>query len=205
MNQSHRINMAIQLPNSTRQRRLPRKRRRAMTLVEVSVSVALTALLIGVATSLLVGLKKWDYHFRDHSTQSDQLQRLSEMIRVDLRQATDVLQPSKKILAITGGNGDQIRYEITPDGCQRIENVPLSTPEKSDLFRIEPNSLWQINKDSSGRRPAIVVTLERSSQDDLHSTITRMLIRANLGADLAPDSEKAPPDQATSSKTGAAS
>jgi hypothetical protein len=155
-----------------------------MTLVEVIVVVSLSAVLLGVVISLAVSLQHWDSRFRDHAVQNDQLTRLTESIRSDIRRANDVSLPNKNQLAISTANGIAIRYEIQPEGCRRVTKQPGATAERTELFTIKPDAFWTIERETAGRRPAIVVSLQEPGADAITTGLTQMLVYAALGADV---------------------
>jgi prepilin-type N-terminal cleavage/methylation domain-containing protein len=163
--------------------------RRAMTLVEVMVVVSLSSVLLGVVITVAVGLQQWDSRFREHAVHGDQLARLAEAIRSDIRQATDVSLPGKDVLAIAAANGIKISYEIRPEGCQRMTKRFDAASQPGELFTIGPVSHWKVEREAGGRRPAVVISLEAPGADEFKTGPTQMLVYATLGADL-PDATK---------------
>ena len=69
---------------------------------------------MSVVGTLAVHLRQWDRHVRDHSQHGNQLTNLAETIRADIRRATSVTLPEKKIVAIAGPDSREIRYELQP-------------------------------------------------------------------------------------------
>ena len=69
------------------------------TLVIVTM---LVSILLSVVGTLAVHLRQWDRQVRDHSQHGNQLADLAETIRADVRRATSVTLPEKKIVAIAG-------------------------------------------------------------------------------------------------------
>jgi type II secretory pathway pseudopilin PulG len=138
------------------------RRRRATTLVEVMAVAALMSILFGVVASLAVSLRHWDRQVREHSVRANQLSSLAETIRTDIRRATRVSQIDKKVVAVTGPDKREIRYELQPDGCRRVVKTPGDSSQKVDTFAIGPAEAWKLETATTGRRPAYTITLERS-------------------------------------------
>jgi prepilin-type N-terminal cleavage/methylation domain-containing protein len=166
----------------TRQRH---KHRRAMTLIEVIVVVALTSILFGVAMSLLLGLRDWDRSMRRQSVQNEQLVRLGDALRTDIRQAADVSLQSDEAVVIRDYNQKQIRYELTPEGCRRIVTTPGDAQPLTDLFAVGPAMSWTLEPGAPGKRPLFAVTLHRASLDNEKRTAP-LLVHAIVGADAPP-------------------
>jgi prepilin-type N-terminal cleavage/methylation domain-containing protein len=171
-------------------RLLPHSRQRGMTLVEVSVAVAVSALLLGIAVSLMVRLQRWDLRFRDDATTNSQVALLGETIRGDIRAATDVALASEHALIITGPNQRQMRYELTSPGCQRIVEQPVGKEERRELYRLQPELVWTLDSTAGSTGPNILVTLEQRSSDPTGKNMVRLVASANRGADLSPDLPK---------------
>src|SRR5688500_16633013 len=94
---------------ASRRRLLRTRSRRAFSLIELCVVMAVSFVVLGAATSLLVGLHRWNYRFRDQAVRAEQLALLSETIRSEIRSATDVSLPAKESLLITGTDERTIR------------------------------------------------------------------------------------------------
>ena len=157
------------------------RRRSATTLVELLIVTTLVSILMAVVGTLAVHLRQWDRHVRDHSQHDTQLTNLAETIRADIRLATSITQPEKKILAITGPDGRQIRYELQPDGCRRTLKFP---GDSTELFAIGPANSWKLETATPGRRPAYTVSLERSDSDQATSQPVPFFVYAAVGGDL---------------------
>ena len=158
-----------------------------MTLIEVVVVVALASILCGVAMSLLIGLRDWDRNMRQQSIQNEQLMRLSEMMRTDIRLAAEVSLPSNDAIIIRDSNQKQIRYELTPEGCHRIVTLPDAKP-LADLFAVGRATTWTLEPGAPGNRPLFAVTLHRPSPDN-EKRAAPLLVYAAVGADAPPAAE----------------
>lgn len=180
----------MQLKTNERQAfmRQPRKRRLAMSLIEVMVVVALTSILCGVAMSLLIELRDWDRNMSRQSIQNEQLLRLSEVMRTDIRQAAEVSLSSEEAIVIRSPNEKQIRYELTPEGCRRIETTSGDSKSLSDLFAVGRATSWTLEPGAPGNRPLFAVTLYRTSPDNEKRTAP-LLVHAAVGADAPPTAE----------------
>jgi prepilin-type N-terminal cleavage/methylation domain-containing protein len=163
-------------------------RRPAMTLLEIMVAVAVTSLVAGVAISLLVGLRDWDSNLRRQSIHNEQMLRLSEALRSDIRQAVDVTLPSSDALVIRAENERLTRYELSPDGCRRIVTTPSEAKPVIDAFNVGPSTSWSLAQGAPGRHTLFAVTFHRSSpnNEERHDPL---IVHAAAGADAAPAAE----------------
>ena len=159
-----------------------------MTLAEVMVVVALTSILFGVAISLLVGLRDWDRNMRRHSIQNEQLMRLGEVMRADIRQAAEVSLLSENAVVIRSSDEKQVRYELSPEGCRRIVTVSGATKPLTDLYAVGPATSWTLEPGAPGKRPLFAVTLHRTSPDN-ERRVAPLLVHAAVGADAPPVAE----------------
>jgi len=155
-----------------------------MLLVEVMVAVTLTSILLGVVISLMVALRQWDRRVRDHSVQTEQLAQLAETLRADIRQAVDVSLPVKETLIVVAPGSNPVRYELRPEGCRRSVEDPDGTSPKMDVFAIGPVEPWKLERVEGGRRPAIVLSLDKPHADRSVDGPPKLLVYASLGADL---------------------
>jgi prepilin-type N-terminal cleavage/methylation domain-containing protein len=162
-----------------------RDSRSAMTLVEVMVAVAVTSILAGVVVSLLIGLRDWDRSMRRRSVYTEQLARLGETLRSDIRQATDVTLPTTDALLIHGPNEMQIRYELVTDGCRRMATTPADAMPRTDAFSVGPTTSWMLAPGSSGRLPLFAVTLNRGTENNKVG-LAPLVVYAAAGADAEP-------------------
>jgi hypothetical protein len=186
---------------SSRRRRpdgtmMRRDTRNALMLVEVMVVVTLTSIMMGVVISLMIGLQRWDQSFRDRAVQSEQLARLAESVRTDIRSGADVSLPGTHVLQITGQGRGAARYELEAEGCRRVVELPENQATRSEFFAVGRVTSWKLERGPIGRRPLIIVTLDRlSPDDDTARRLPPLLIYAALGADLP--AALAPQDEAT--------
>jgi hypothetical protein len=158
-----------------------------MTLIEVTVVVALSSIVMGIVISLTVALKQKDRAMRAFAVESERLSELSETLRTDVRRANDLSRPADTMLVMSSPNNSQIQYELTASGCRRTVTKPGEAPTHVDLFAIGPAASWTIEQGPRGRRPLYIVTLHRlASAGDGESRVAPMLVYAALGADLPP-------------------
>jgi prepilin-type N-terminal cleavage/methylation domain-containing protein len=182
--------------------RLLIQRRRAMTLVEVSVVAALSSILLGVVISFTVGLRQWDRRFREHGLHNEQAARLSNCIRDDIRQAREVSLLAESVLVITAPDESQTRYELQPDGCRRVVKQPRGASDKKvESFNIGPAKSWRLEHGAPGRLPAIIVWLE-GSRPDKSSVGSILFVYAALGANLPTPPTKAGAGESPSNPEG---
>jgi prepilin-type N-terminal cleavage/methylation domain-containing protein len=163
--------------------------RAAMTLVEVMVAVTVMSIMLGVAISFLIGLKHWDRKVHQFGLRNEQLTRLAESIRTDIRHATDVSLPSGNALVILLPGNKETRYELTPEGCRRL-GMPGDARPLTDLFSVGPATSWTVERDAPGNRSMFVVTLNHT-QTDSETQLAPLLVYAALGADLPQRSNNA--------------
>jgi type II secretory pathway pseudopilin PulG len=171
--------------------------RSAITLVEVCVVMALSAVLLGMAVALLAGLLRWDYRFRDQGVRAEQLALLSETMRSDIRDATDVTLAAKETLVVTGADQRTTRYELTPAGCERTVKLGDDANLQRELFGIGTSVHWNLEAASGGATPTMFVMLERS---DRENNFTQLLLAASRGANLlnepsTPRADSSKPDE----------
>jgi len=158
-----------------------RHRRRAMTMIEVAVVVTLTTILCGVAMSLLFGLREWDRDMWKGSVQNEQLVRLGEVMRTDLRKASEVLQPSDEVIALQLP-AEQIRYELLAEGCRRTVTHAGESQAAIELFAVGAGKSWTLKPGPSGKRPLFEVAFQRQSKDN-ETLAATLVVYAAVGAD----------------------
>ena len=159
--------------------------RRGMTLVEVCVAVAVSAILLGIAVTLLVRLQQWNGRFRDDATSTQQVSLLAELIRRDVRSATQVALETPQVLVVDMHDQRIGRYELTPSGCLRIVKDPSGKGEQRELFRVGPELIWNLGS-GMGVRTHVTVVLERPRDEPASETRVLLFASANRGADLPP-------------------
>jgi hypothetical protein len=131
-----------------------------------------------------IHLRQWDRKVRDHSEHGNRLASLAETIRADVRRATSVTLPEKKIVAIAGPGGREIRYELESGGCRRVVKTPGESSPKTETFSIGPADVWKLETIAAGRRPGYAISLERSESDKVNSQSAPFYVYAALGSDL---------------------
>jgi type II secretory pathway pseudopilin PulG len=157
--------------------------RRATTLVELLVVVTLVTMLLAIVGSLAVHLRQWDRQVRDHSQHGNQLANLAETLRADVRRATSVALPAKNTVAIVGPQNREIRYEVQSEACRRTVNIPGNTSPKIETFAIGPADSWKLETATPGRRPAYILSLERSDFSKATFRSAPFFVYASLGSD----------------------
>jgi hypothetical protein len=156
-----------------------------MTLAEVMVTVALSTIVMGVVTSLLVGLRNRDRDLRDHATQSEHSLRLIETLRSDIRAGNDVASPNERVLHIRSNGNAQVQYELTAEGCRRAKTSSDGNTSSSDLYSIGPAVSWTIDRRNNGRRPMLAITLHRAGGKQA-TPASPLIVYAIEGADASP-------------------
>jgi prepilin-type N-terminal cleavage/methylation domain-containing protein len=177
--------------------------RYAMTLVEIMVVVAISSVLLGVAISLVVGLQHWDRRFRDHALTGEHLARLSEAIRTDIRNASNVTLSVDTTLVVAT-HDREIRYELRPEGCLRVVKQLVGATERSELFTFGSAPSWELKRGTPGRRPIIIVSLQRPGAKETDSIVTLLMVYAAMGADLPRTASAEPSGKSQVGEEGAA-
>lgn len=172
------------LGDDASERRGIRKRRGAMTLVEVLVVSTLITVVAGVAVTLLAAVKRLDVRLRDHGVRTDQALRLAESIRGDIRLGTEVSLPTVDSLLVDMGGGERVSYQLQPGGCRRVVHHNGGAVAADDLFDIGTAFTWTLEQDADGRRPLVMVELQPGSPTgDAGSLRMPLIVYGALGAD----------------------
>jgi prepilin-type N-terminal cleavage/methylation domain-containing protein len=154
------------------------------SLIEMMVVMAVSALLLGVATSFLWSVRSRDRLVRDESGRTMQSFRLAEALRDDIRGGVDVLESIDGPLVVMSPNGEQTRYELTPRGCVRSVVAPGVAEARRDEFAIGRAGGWNVERLPAGRRPLVAVALKHSGEPQ--NDDQPFIVYAALGADLPP-------------------
>jgi len=162
-----------------------RPTRDGFSLVEMLVVIALSSLVLGVVVSLMFELRQWDHLCRLKNTRNEQLLRLSTTLRSDIRRGNDVLLSVAGPLVVMTASGEQLRYELGPEGCRRTVVTSDDTSLRDDLFAIGRASKWNVERQPAGRRPLLAVTIEKDEKrrDPASPRLLPFLVYASLGAD----------------------
>ena len=159
--------------------------RRGMMLVEVCVAVALSTIVLGLVVSVAVALKQMDRRMQKRSVERERQLELAELIRTDIRLAAEVVLPSDKALVVRTTDGRQTRYEIAGDGIRRTIEMPDDKTVGNDLYAIPFVAAWEVERDESGRRPLVVVTMKRKFVENPYASKPIPFVAyAVLGADV---------------------
>jgi type II secretory pathway pseudopilin PulG len=175
----------LQLADQASADRRIRLRRGAMTLVEVMVVGTLITIVAGVAVTLLAAVKRLDVRLRDHGVRTDQALRLAESIRGDIRRGTDVSIPTVDLLVVEIGDGERASYALQPGGCRRVVQGGSGAAPTADLFAIGTASAWKFDQDTAGRRPLVMVELQRGAPTGAETRGMPVIAYGELGADRA--------------------
>jgi prepilin-type N-terminal cleavage/methylation domain-containing protein len=167
-----------------RERSVHSLQQRGMTLVEVTVAVAISAFLLGIAVTMLVRIQSWDARFRDDAVSIQQLPRLAELIREDVRSATNVVLESPTLLTVNVQEERVVHYDLTPSGCLRIVEHPIGKEEQRNLFRVGRDLKWNVESFESGVLPNVTVTLELATDEETSRGKVLFVVSANRGAGL---------------------
>ncbi len=175
------LSAAVQMNNSPNRR----PARDGFSLVEMLVVIALSSLVMGVVVSLMLELRQWDRLCRTRNTRNEQLLRLSSTLRSDIRRGNDVLLSVEGPLVVMTASGEQLRYELGPEGCRRTVIARHDDLPRADLFAIGQASKWNVERRPTGRRPLLTVTIgaDAKPNDPAAPPLLPFLVYASLGAD----------------------
>lgn len=100
--------------------------RRAFTLIEMIVAIAVGATLMSLAVGLLVALQRAERNGRSHVERNEAIQRLADRFRRDVHAAGDV--------AINGEDRKEWRFDLTGDNAARyvVEAPGISREERKE-------------------------------------------------------------------------
>jgi prepilin-type N-terminal cleavage/methylation domain-containing protein len=158
---------------------------RGFSLLEMMVVMAVSALLLGVATSMMFSLRQSDRRTREAAVDGEQRFRLAETLRGDIRAGTDVLLSVDGPLFVMMPTGVQIRYSLAPTGCTRSVGAPAGAGSANDMFSIGGAGHWRVERLAEGRRPLVSVTFEPTGDAEAPRPAP-LIVYAALGADVAP-------------------
>jgi hypothetical protein len=163
-----------------------KEHRAAMTLVEVAVVVAVSSIVMGVLVSLAIALFQRDRAIRSFAVESDRRSEMAELLRTDIRRATDVKLLSDNVLLVTLYNGTEVRYELAETNCKRTVSMPEGSKPRFDSFAVGKAVSWSLEPGPPGRRPLFIVTLNRATRtaDASARPNPLLLVYAALSADL---------------------
>jgi hypothetical protein len=166
-------------------RRVTAAGRPGMMLVEVSVAVALSTIVLGLVVTVAIALKQMDRRMQTRTVERQRQLELAELIRTDVRLAAEVVLPSEESLVVRSAEGRETRYEIASDGIRRTIQLPDGKTIGNDRFAIHFAEAWETQRDESGRRPLVMVTLRRQLADTSHAAKPIPFVAyAALGADV---------------------
>src|SRR3712207_4007540 len=100
---------------------------RGMMLIEVSVAVALSTIVLGLVVSVAVALKQMDRRMQNRGVERQRQLELAELVRTDIRSATGIALSEDTTLIIKGPGERETRYEIRSEGIQRMVQMPDGT------------------------------------------------------------------------------
>jgi len=156
-----------------------------VTLIEVSVVVALSSIVMGIVISLAIALQQSDRKLRWNGVHTERLTALAETLRTDIRAASDVSVSTEKTLVVASAGVGETRYELTAMGCRRIvADVSAEAGSRRDFFAIDGAHSWIVERGTPGRRPLILVRMHYAKDEDGSERAAPLLVYAALGADL---------------------
>ena len=159
--------------------------RGGFSLVEMLIVIAISSLVVAIVVSLMISLQKFNRNSVANNAHSDQLLRLAETLRSDIRAGNDVRLTDEGPLLVTGSTGKEVRYELTADGCRRTATTPAGDETRTDLFTIGKATKWNLEQLAPGRQPLVAVTLSQpvnKNASEAHELLPFVVLAA-VGAD----------------------
>jgi prepilin-type N-terminal cleavage/methylation domain-containing protein len=157
--------------------------RRGFSLIEMIAVISVSAVLTGIAISLLLVLLRAEHRGRSHLAESDSLQRLADQFRRDAHAATDV----------TVNATDPTRWQFNSPGTQVVRYMPhsegiwreeemLSENRRMEPYVLPKNSTATVEVDRKAKTPVVTMTI--NVKDALPGPGHEFRVVALLGRDL---------------------
>ena len=165
--------------------RMPSARARSgISIVEITVAVSLSSIVLGLVVSLAIALQQMDRRMQHRGIEREQQLRLVESIRIDIRRAADVASPGDDMLVVRLANKGRSEYVIRNGEINRTVISDGGDVIRKESFGIRAAESWSTERDDSGGRPLITISLKRGAIKKAHQTGMPFMVVAVLGADL---------------------
>ena len=163
------------------------RHRAAFSLIEMTVVIGLSSVVLGLIVSYIIAVKSWDRAMRDRSRQSAQLLTLAEVLRTDIRGGRDVRVSSEETLVVTSLDGDQSQYVLGDEGCVRTVVDHNGASGTREQYAVGRGEAWKIARDETGHRPLVAISLETKAEErkEKDQRPSPLLVYAALGAERA--------------------
>lgn len=127
-----------------------RQPRRGFTLIELTAGITLSALLMGIAVTVLIKFDRQDKHIGLRQRQSSDLARLADHFRADIHVATRVTVPDKNapagtIFDIRLPDGTSVEYRQTKQHLLRVAS-DAEGKKRQERFLLTPDTTFAIER-----------------------------------------------------------
>jgi prepilin-type N-terminal cleavage/methylation domain-containing protein len=158
--------------------------RRGFTLIEMIAAISISAVLTGIAMSLLVVLLQVERTGRAHVEENRTIYDLSDQFRRDVRAAeravTNQGKKSSDILELSQGSTHIVHYEPAAGGVERLETVDGKTIRR-ESYALPSDWSAAIDVPSKTQPERVCITL---APKDASLRVTREVrVEAMLGQD----------------------
>lgn len=137
------------------------------TLMEMLVVIALTAVLLGSAVSMIVSLMAYRSGSNQRVLEISEQNRLTDVLRRDLRQAKSVSIDSESVLSIIDEQNEPVRYSLTGAACRRDCTQAEGTQRRFEQYQIGDYSAWEIVELSDGNESLLEVDIKPGSKESV--------------------------------------
>lgn len=149
------------MPSNLSQNKRPS--RSATALVEVVSIISLVAMILSLSATVMHHAFRAHQHALAHFRQMEQLQRIVERWRADVRVAEQVDidgGPDRPLHLVLHRAGEQfVRYQQSADNLMRVLESPQGT-EQSETWPLPTGARFTCNVQSTGGQPLVIVRLE---------------------------------------------
>jgi len=160
--------------------------RRGFSLIEMLTVITMAAFLFGIVITMLVSLMQWDRDVRSQTVYDGEIARLVDVMRDDVRRATDVSCPADDLMIVALPDDRRIEYRLEEQHCRRNAVGSDEPAQGGQLFSIGLPGYWQVERDELGRGPLVTVRLNRMPKQETDPAPLPIAVSAALGADLWP-------------------
>lgn len=146
---------------------MPPAGRRGFTLVEMSVVIVLSALVLGMLVTLLVSLIQFHKITTERALARREIDRLTDTLRRDLGMSVSVTTAEREgrpTLILEGEDGQLAEYVLVGERC-RWTGTPAWWPDTTprDSFAIGPAEAWRVEQ-GGGATVSIVMKPRREHE-----------------------------------------
>jgi hypothetical protein len=164
--------------------------------------ITLSALLLGIAVTVLINFNQQDEHIGLRYRQSSDLTRLADQFRADIHAANHVAVPAKDtpagaIVSLQFRDGTRIEYRQMEQHLVRV-SLDLQAAERHERFLFTPDTVFAVERiapaiiagsppepleSERGQLVKLIVRWPMNGQD--YDAFQQLSITAQIGRDLA--------------------